>query len=160
MMYDFYLVLHFILMIVWVVTALVLDYQFLRNFRKASQGEKVRLLKRIRSVSDKLEMPASSFLPMLGILMLIERTFWLKVGLMHGKILVAVMAVGVYHMARGNARKIADELEAGRSVESLTKRYVTLRMSVLFLLAVTVGLIIAYKGTVSTLFLIRSLFNQ
>ena len=159
MMYDFYLVLHFILMIVWVVTALVLDYQFLRNFRKASQGEKVRLLKRIRSVSDKLEMPASSFLPMLGILMLIERTFWLKVGLMHGKILVAVMAVGVYHMARGNARRITDALETGRSVESLTKRYVTLRMSVLFLLAATVGLIIAYKGTVSTIFLIRSLFN-
>tara|TARA_B100002003_G_scaffold5913_1_gene5370 strand:- start:102 stop:455 length:354 start_codon:yes stop_codon:yes gene_type:complete len=54
-------------------------------------------------VSDlitKVEMPASFFIPLTGILMMIDQTHWLQVGWMHLKILFGLAAVGFTHMSR------------------------------------------------------------
>ncbi len=115
------------------------------------------MIAKMRSLSDRTEMVASFFLPLLGVLMLIDRTFWLKVGIMHGKITVALIAIGLYHASRGVLRKIESALDSGDPIESLQKKYVACRMILLVFLVVTVGMIVAYKGgVISTIFLLKS----
>ncbi|HIC74518.1 MAG TPA: hypothetical protein EYO92_05425, partial [Candidatus Marinimicrobia bacterium] len=60
-MYNIYVILHFVLMIVWVVSAIILDFKFLKGFNTGSDEEKISLLRNVRSVSDRTEMPASTF---------------------------------------------------------------------------------------------------
>ena len=114
------------------------------------------MIARIRSLSDRTEMIASFFLPLVGVLMIIDRTFWLKVGVMHGKILLAFIAIGLYHASRGVLKKLEVAMVEGNPTEGLQKRYVMFRMIVLIFLVSTVAMIISYKGVVSTFFLISS----
>jgi hypothetical protein len=101
-------------------------------------------------------MIASFFLPLVGVLMIIDRTFWLKVGVMHWKIMVALIAIGIYHASRGVLKKLEAALDEGSLTEGLQKRYVVLRMIVLVFLVSNVTMIISYKGVISTFFLISS----
>ena len=157
MMYNIYLIGHFALAVTWLGAAIYLDFTFLSGFDKATTEEKKSLIAKIRSLSDKTEMVASFFLPLLGVLMLIDRTFWLKVGTMHGKITLALLAIGLYHASRGILRKMEAALEIGNPIDTLQKKYVAFRMIVLLFLVVTVGMIVAYKGgIISTIFLIKS----
>lgn len=157
MMYNLYLIGHFVLAAAWLGVAIYLDFTFLSGFGKATTEGKKSMIAKMRSLSDRTEMVASFFLPLLGVLMLIDRTFWLKVGIMHGKITIALIAIGLYHASRGVLRKIDTALDSGGSIESLQKKYVAFRMIVLVFLVVTVGMIVAYKGgVISTIFLIKS----
>ncbi len=157
MMYNIYLIGHFALAVTWLWAAVYLDFTFLKYFNKATTEEKKSLIVKISFLSDKTEMVASFFLPLLGILMLIDRTFWLKVGTMHGKITLALLAIGLFHASRGVLRKIEAALDSGNPIETLQKKYVAFRMIVLLFLVVTVGMILAYKGgIISAIFLIKS----
>ncbi len=85
-------VLHFIGMAAWFGTALAVNI----IWSKKQTGD-------IDLVSDlitKVEMPASFFIPLTGILMMIDQTHWLQVGWMHLKILFGLAAVGFTHMSR------------------------------------------------------------
>ena len=77
--------------------------------------------------------------------------------MMHGKSTLALLAIGLYHASRGVLRKMEIALDSGDSIDSLQKKYVAFRMSVLVFLIVTVGMIIVFKsGVISTIFLIKS----
>lgn len=158
-MYDIYVILHFLLMIVWIVSAITLDFRFLRGFNVGSNEERESLMRNVRALSDKTEMPASTFLPLLGVLMLIENSYWLKVGVMHGKILLALIAIGLYHAARGISKKMVATLHAGDAADNLARRYTIFRLAVLVLLVSMSAMIISYKGGISALFFVRSWFN-
>lgn len=155
-MYNLYLIAHFVLAFLWLGVAIYLDFTFLSGFSKATTEGKKTMITQIRSLSDRTEMIASFFLPLVGVLMLIDRTFWLKVGLMHGKIALALIAIGLFHASRGVLRKMGAAIDQGDSTEALQKRYVTFRMIVLVFLIATVAMILSYKGTISTIFLIKS----
>ena len=84
--------LHFIGMAAWFGTALAVTI----IWSKKQTGD-------VDLVSDlitKVEMPASFFIPLTGILMMIDQTHWLQVGWMHLKILFGLAAVGFTHMSR------------------------------------------------------------
>ena len=85
-------VLHFIGMAAWFGTALAVNI----IWSKKQTGD-------VDLVSDlitKVEMPASFFIPLTGILMMIDQTHWIQVGWMHLKILFGLAAVGFTHMSR------------------------------------------------------------
>ena len=154
--YNLYLITHFVLASVWLSVAFYLDFIFLSGFHKATVEGKKTMIIQMRTLSDKTEMVASFFLPLVGVLMLIDRTFWLKVGVMHGKITIALIAIGLYHASRGVLRKLETALNDGSPTEILQKRYVLFRMIVLVFLVSIVAMMISYKGVVSTFFLISS----
>ena len=156
MMYNLYLISHFILALLWLGAAIYLDFIFLSGFSKATIEGKKTMIAQIQALSDRTEMIASFFLPLVGVLMIIDRTFWLKVGVMHGKIMLALIAIGIYHASRGVLKKLEAALDEGRPTEGLQKRYVLFRMIVLVLLFSSVTMIISYKGVISTFFLISS----
>ncbi len=158
-MYRIYVVLHFVLMLVWIFAALALNYKFLRKFRRGSPKELSRLFQDIQSVSDKTEMPASFFLPLLGVLMIVVQTHWLTVGFMHLKIVLALIAIGLYHMSRSTARNAVEEISRGGSGSRLAKRYILLRSTMILLLVIVVGLLLWYKRGFSTLHIISSFLN-
>ena len=155
-MYNFYLILHFCMMVLWVGSAVVIDFRFLSKFTKLSKDSKLELLKGIQRISNKTEMPASSFLPLIGVLMLMEKTFWLKVGLMHGKIAISLIAIGMYHASRGVLNKMIVALESGGRSESLAKKYLFYRIVTLVFLLAVVWMIGDYKGVISTFHIIKS----
>ena len=143
LMYNLYLIAHFILALLWLGAAIYLDFTFLSGFTKATTEGKKTMIVRIRSLSDRTEMIASFFLPLVGLLMIIDRTFWLKVGVMHGKIMLALIAIGIYHASRGVLKKLETALDEGSPTEGLQKRYVLFRMIVLVLLFSSVTMIIS-----------------
>ena len=153
-MYNLYLIAHFVLALIWLGVAIYLDFTFLSGFNKVTTEGKKTMIVRIRSLSDHTEMIASFFLPLVGVLMIIDRTFWLKVGVMHWKIMLALIAIGIYHASRGVLKKLEAALDEGSPTEGLQKRYVVLRMIVLVFLVSNVTMIISYKGVISTFFLI------
>ena len=112
-MYDIYVILHFVLMLVWVAFAITLDFRFLRGFNMCSNEERVSLMRNVRALSDRTEMPASTFLPLLGILMLIENSFWLRVPVMHGKYFVGSHCYRTLSCRKRNIQK-NDDSSRGR----------------------------------------------
>ena len=145
------------LAVIWLSSAIYLDFIFLNGFSKASVETKKNIIKRIRFLSDKTEMIASFFLPLLGVLMLIDKTFWLKVGMMHIKITIAFVAIGIYHASRAVLRKIEIAIDNNTPINKLYNRYIAFRAVILIFLLTTVSMIIIYKGgVISTIFLIKS----
>ena len=145
------------LAVIWLSFAIYLDFIFLNGFSKGTVETKKNIIKKIRFLSDKTEMIASFFLPLLGVLMLIDKTFWLKVGMMHIKITVAFVAIGIYHASRGVLRKIEIAVDNKTPINKLYNRYIAFRTVVLIFLLTTVSMIIIYKGgVISTIFLIKS----
>ncbi|MFQ6615508.1 MAG: hypothetical protein ACE5HZ_01895 [Fidelibacterota bacterium] len=158
-MYHAYLIAHFLLMLLWIIPAMVSDYRFLVHFRTGSREQKIGVVKRIQALSGKTEMVASFFVPLVGILLLIQQSFWLKEGVMHAKILLALVAIGSYHASRGKLKTLLNALESGDSTEGLPRRYMLLRSLTLILLVGIVWLITSFKGAITTLNLIRSWFG-
>tara|TARA_B100000029_G_scaffold375236_1_gene369583 strand:+ start:25295 stop:25789 length:495 start_codon:yes stop_codon:yes gene_type:complete len=155
-MYYIYLIGHFVLALIWLISALFLDYIFLKKFNKVSMEEKKNLISRIRSLSDKTEMIASFFLPLLGVLMLIDREYWLTIGFMHFKITIALIAIGLFHASRGILRKIEVAIDSGDPIKKLYNKYIIFRTIVIaFLLCIT-SMILIFRGYISTIYLIRS----
>ena len=85
-------VLHFIGMAAWFGTALAVNI----IWSKKQTGD----VDLVFDLITKVEMPASFFIPLTGILMMIDQTHWRQVGWMHLKILFGLAAVGFTHMSR------------------------------------------------------------
>ncbi|MBC8346800.1 MAG: hypothetical protein ISR89_04995 [Candidatus Marinimicrobia bacterium] len=84
--------LHLIGMAAWFGTALTVSI----IWSKEQIGEKDLIL----DIITKVEMPASFFIPMTGVLMMIEQTHWLQSGWLHFKIIVGLAAVVFSHISR------------------------------------------------------------
>tara|TARA_B100001750_G_C15455195_1_gene571171 strand:- start:136 stop:540 length:405 start_codon:yes stop_codon:yes gene_type:complete len=84
--------LHLIGMAAWFGTALTVSI----IWSKKEVGD----TKLILDLISKIEMPASFFIPLTGVLMMIDQIHWLQVGWIHFKIVVGLLAVGFTHVSR------------------------------------------------------------
>ena len=92
---NYYLIiklLHFIGMSAWFGTALAVSIIWSRNDRSD--------LNLILDLITKIEMPASFFIPLSGVLMTIDQTYWLNLGWIQLKIVVGLLAVAFSHYSR------------------------------------------------------------
>ena len=85
-------ILHFIGMASWFGVALAISIILSKN---DSMDHKL-----ILDLSTKVEMPASFFIPLTGVLMMIEQTHFLKDGWMHLKIIIGLIAIAFTHLSR------------------------------------------------------------
>ena len=84
--------LHLIGMAAWFGTALTVSIIWSRKNTK----DKSLILDLI----TKVEMPASFFIPLTGVLMMIDQMHWLQVGWMQSKVLIGLLAVIFTHLSR------------------------------------------------------------
>jgi len=54
----------------------------------------------ILDLITKVEMPASFFIPLTGVLMTIDQTYWLTIGWIQLKIIIGIMAIAFSHYSR------------------------------------------------------------
>ena len=92
-------------------------------------------------------MPATLILLVLGAILLMKNPMWFKVGIMHGKLTLAIVAIGLLHASRGVMKKMVAALEAGDSVERLAKKYRIMRTVVFVILLVIAAQILGYKAS-------------
>ena len=85
-------ILHFIGMASWFGVALAISIILSKN---DSMDHKL-----ILDLSTKVEMPASFFIPLTGVLMMIEQTHFLEDGWMHLKIIIGLLAIAFTHLSR------------------------------------------------------------
>ena len=85
-------ILHFIGMASWFGVALAISIILSKN---DSIEHKL-----IHDLSTKVEMPASFFIPLTGVLMMIEQTHFLQNGWMHLKIIIGLLAIAFTHLSR------------------------------------------------------------
>ena len=90
--YNVVRVFHLIGMTAWFGTALVVSIIWSRK----DTNDKALILDLI----TKVEMPASFFIPLTGVLMAIDKMFWLSIGWMQIKICVGLLAVVFTHLSR------------------------------------------------------------
>ena len=90
--YNVVRVFHLIGMTAWFGTALVVSIIWSRK----DTNDKALILDLI----TKVEMPASFFIPLTGVLMTIDKMFWLSIGWMQIKIFVGLLAVVFTHLSR------------------------------------------------------------
>ncbi len=153
-MSDFYVIAHFAMMLLWVLPAFYLNYKLLRHYPDGAPEEKLILLKNIQSISDKTELPASSFIFLIGVLMILDKTFFLQMGIIHLKILLALIAIGLYHMSRGRLRRIITSLEGSGAVAGQGRQLIFFRVITLVLIVSVVLLIFTFYGFFRTVNLI------
>ena len=84
--------LHVIGMSAWFGTALTISIIW-------SKQDKTDL-KLILDLISKVEMPASFFIPLTGVLMTIDQTYWLRFGWIQLKIIIGLIAVSFSHVSR------------------------------------------------------------
>ena len=155
-MSDFYVIAHFAMMLLWVLPAFYLNYKLLRHYPDGAPEEKLTLLKNVQSISDKTELPASSFIFLIGVLMILDKTFFLQMGIIHLKILLALIAIGLYHMSRGRLRRIITSLEGSGAVAGQGRQLIFFRVITLVLIVSVVFLIFTSNGYIKTVSLIGS----
>ena len=155
-MSDFYVIAHFAMMLLWVLPAFYLNYKLLRHYPDGAPEEKLTLLKNVQSISDKTELPASSFIFLIGVLMILDKTFFLQMGIIHLKILLALIAIGLYHMSRGRLRRIITSLEGSATVAGQGRQLIFFRVITLVLIVSVVFLIFTSNGYIKTVSLIGS----
>ena len=141
-----YLALHFLLAMVWIGSAVMLDLRFRKNFAAASVEDRLTLMRGIRSFSSKTEMPITILLLLLGAVLLMKHMAWFKVGAMHGKLTLALLAIGLLHASRGVMKKMITALEGGDNADSLAGKYGKMRMAVLVMLLLITGMILGVKA--------------
>ncbi len=155
-MSDFYVIAHFAMMLLWVLPAFYLNYKLLRHYPDGAPEEKLTLLKNVQSISDKTELPASSFIFLIGVLMILDKTFFLQMGIIHLKILLALIAIGLYHMSRGRLRRIITSLEGSGAVAGQGRQLILFRVITLVFIVSVVLLIFTMNGFMKTVYLIGS----
>lgn len=84
--------LHLIGLAAWFGTALTVSIIW---SRKNTQDKSL-----ILDLITKVEMPASFFIPLTGVLMMIDQMHWLQVGWMQSKVLIGLLAVIFTHLSR------------------------------------------------------------
>lgn len=99
--YNVVRVFHLIGMTAWFGTALAVSI----IWSKKDTNDKALILDLI----TKVEMPASFFIPLTGVLMAIDKMFWLSIGWMQIKICVGLLAVVFTHLSR--AKLIHSDME-------------------------------------------------
>ena len=93
--------LHLIGMAAWFGTALTVSIIWSRK----NINDKELILDLI----TKVEMPASFFIPLTGVLMTIDRMYWLSIGWMQIKIFIGLLTVVFTHLSR--AKLIHSDME-------------------------------------------------
>ena len=92
---NYYLILkwlHLIGMSAWFGTELAVSIIWSRKDRSD--------LNLILDLITKVEMPASFFIPLTGVLMTIDQTYWLKIGWIQLKIVIGFLAIVFSHYSR------------------------------------------------------------
>lgn len=75
--------------------------------------DEVTTQKIMLEIITRIEIPASFFIPLTGILMMVDQTHWLTVGWIHIKIFIGLLAIGFSHVSRVKLVKIIDNRSAG-----------------------------------------------
>ena len=92
---NYYLILkllHFTGMSAWFGTALAVSIIWSRKDRSD--------LNLVLDLITKVEMPASFFIPLTGVLMTIDQTYWLTIGWIQLKIVIGLLAIVFSHYSR------------------------------------------------------------
>ena len=92
--YTIIKILHLVGMASWFGVALAISIVL---SKKDTKDHKL-----ILDLTTKVEMPASFFIPLTGVLMMIEKTYFLQLGWMQLKILIALFAIAFTHMSRAH----------------------------------------------------------
>ena len=90
--YQILKLLHFIGMSAWFGTALSVSIIWSKNDKSD--------ISLIQDLITKVEMPASFFIPLTGVLMTIDQTYWLNLGWIQLKIVVGLLAVAFSYYSR------------------------------------------------------------
>ena len=120
--------LHIIGMSAWFGTALVVSIIW-------SKKDKIDL-KLILDIITKVEMPASFFIPLTGVLMTIEQTYWLNIGWVQLKIVIGLLAVVFSHLSR--AMLIHQDMKQDKNKQKFSF-YRNICLLMLFIIIIIVG---------------------
>jgi len=120
--------LHIIGMSAWFGTALVVSIIW-------SKKDKIDL-KLILDIITKVEMPASFFIPLTGVLMTIDQTYWLNIGWIQLKIVIGLLAVVFSHFSR--AMLIHQDMKQDKNKQKFSF-YRNICLLMLFIIIIIVG---------------------
>jgi len=120
--------LHIIGMSAWFGTALVVSIIWSKK-----DGIDLNL---ILDLITKVEMPASFFIPLTGVLMTIDQTYWLNIGWIQLKIVIGLLAVVFSHFSR--AMLIHQDMKKDKNKQKFSF-YRNICLLMLFIIIIIVG---------------------
>ncbi len=120
--------LHIIGMSAWFGTALVVSIIWSKK-----DGIDLNL---ILDLITKVEMPASFFIPLTGVLMTIDQTYWLNIGWIQLKIVIGLLAVVFSHLSR--AMLIHQDMKQDKNKQKFSF-YRNICLLMLFIVIIIVG---------------------
>ena len=120
--------LHIIGMSAWFGTALVVSIIWSKK-----DGLDFNL---ILDLITKVEMPASFFIPLTGVLMTIDQTYWLNIGWIQLKIVIGLLAVVFSHFSR--AMLIHQDMKQDKNKQKFSF-YRNICLLMLFIIIIIVG---------------------
>jgi len=120
--------LHIIGMSAWFGTALVVSIIWSKK-----DGIDLNL---ILDLITKVEMPASFFIPLTGVLMTIDQTYWLNIGWIQLKIVIGLLAVVFSHLSR--AMLIHQDMKQDKNKQKFSF-YRNICLLTLFIIIIIVG---------------------
>ncbi len=120
--------LHIIGMSAWFGTALVVSIIWSKK-----DGLDFNL---ILDLITKVEMPASFFIPLTGVLMTIDQTYWLHIGWIQLKIVIGLLAVVFSHFSR--AMLIHQDMKKDKNKQKFSF-YRNICLLMLFIIIIIVG---------------------
>ena len=120
--------LHIIGMSAWFGTALVVSVIWSKK-----DGIDLNL---ILDLITKVEMPASFFIPLTGVLMTIDQTYWLNIGWIQLKIVIGLLAVVFSHSSR--AMLIHKDMKQDKNKQKFSF-YRNICLLMLFIIIIIVG---------------------
>ena len=90
----------------------------------------------ILDLITKVEMPASFFIPLTGVLMTIDQTYWLNIGWIQLKIVIGLLAVVFSHLSR--AMLIHQDMKQDKNKQKFSF-YRNICLLTLFIIIIIVG---------------------
>ena len=120
--------LHIIGMSAWFGTAIVVSVIWSKK-----DGIDLNL---ILDLITKVEMPASFFIPLTGVLMTIDQTYWLNIGWIQLKIVIGLLAVVFSHFSR--AMLIHQDMKKDKNKQKFSF-YRNICLLMLFIIIIIVG---------------------
>ena len=90
----------------------------------------------ILDLITKVEMPASFFIPLTGVLMIIDQTYWLNIGWIQLKIVIGLLAVVFSHFSR--AMLIHQDMKKDKNKQKFSF-YRNICLLMLFIIIIIVG---------------------
>ena len=120
--------LHIIGMSAWFGTAIVVSIIWSKK-----DGLDLNI---ILDLITKVEMPASFFIPLTGVLMMIDQTYWLNIGWIQLKIVIGLLAVVFSHISR--AMLIHQDMKQDKNKQKFSF-YRNICLLMLFIIIIIVG---------------------